>query len=268
MYDSFFPCPYYDRGDERMEEPMNEMDERMDRFRIFFRNNGFYVVLVLCLLVVGVAIALLAWPKQTDMTAEAPTDDAPIVIVGQSNDERLNEALSAPTAVPVPPTPIPKPSVLPVLSPVPATPEPTAKHASTSEKAAPPVKGEVIFGYAVDKLLYSVTLDQWTTHDAVDIAADAGTEVKCVFSGTVERVGKDDALGYTVVVQHANGRSTLYGNLAENVRVHPGDKVSAGDVLGTVGTSAISECALKPHLHFAVYVDGTPKDPAKYVRLG
>ena len=251
-----------------MEEPMNETDERMDRFRLFFRNNGFYVVLVLCLLVVGVAIALLAWPKQTDKTAEAPNEDAPIVIVGQSNDERLSEALTAPTAAPVMPTLAPKPTAIPTLTPVPATPEPTAKHASTSEKAAPPVQGEVIFGYAVDKLLYSVTLDQWTTHDAVDIAADAGTEVKCVFSGTVERVSKDDALGYTVVVQHANGKSTLYGNLSETVRVRPGDRVSAGDVLGTVGTSAISECAEKPHLHFAVYVDGTPKDPAKYIRIG
>lgn len=251
-----------------MEEPMNEMDQRMERFRLFFRNNGFYVVLVLCLLVVGTAIALIALPKRQDKDAETPDDDAPIVIVGQSNDERLSGVLTAPTAAPIPPTAIPKPSLLPTVSPEPATPEPTAKHASTSEKAAPPVQGEVIFGYAVDKLLYSVTLDQWTTHDAVDIAADAGTEVKCAFSGTVERVGKDDALGYIVVVQHANGKSTLYGNLAEAIRVRPGDKVSAGDVLGTVGTSAISECAEKPHLHFAVYVDGTPKDPAKYVRLG
>ena len=43
--------------------------------------------------------------------------------------------------------------------------------------------------------------------------------------------------------------------------------MNAGDTLGTVGTSAISECAEKPHVHFAVFEDGVPKDPAKYVRL-
>ena len=84
----------------------------------------------------------------------------------------------------------------------------------------------------------------------------------------VGRVHKDDALGYTVTVSHQNGRTTLYANLGEDVRVKVGDRVNAGDVLGTVGTSAISECALPPHLHFAISVDGVTKDPAKYVRLG
>ena len=69
-------------------------------------------------------------------------------------------------------------------------------------------------------------------------------------------------------MQHANGRTTLYACLSEDVRVKEGDRVSAGDVIGTVGTSAISECALPAHLHFAVLVDGKPKDPQKYIRLG
>ena len=128
--------------------------------------------------------------------------------------------------------------------------------------------GEIVFGFAIDKLIYSVTLDQWTTHPAVDIAAKEGTPVKSVFSGTVESVRKDDALGYSVRIGHANGRTTLYACLGEDVRVKEGDRVSAGDVIGTVGTSAISECALPAHLHFAVSVDGTPKDPSKFVRLG
>ena len=181
----------------------------------------------------------------------------------------MNEVVSAPTLLPFAPAKTPTPLTTPTPIPLPtATPEPTKKPASAPSKAAPPVEGEIIFGYAVDKLLYSVTLDQWTTHAAVDIKADAGTPVKCVFAGTVERVHQDDALGYTVTVSHANGRTTLYANLGEDVRVKVGDRLNAGDVLGTVGTSAISECALPPHLHFAITVDGAAKDPAKYVRLG
>ena len=254
-----------------MEESKKPRNDRMERFRMFLRNNGFYIALVLCLIVIGGAILLLALHKEPepDASAQAPEEGQsdPIVIVGQSLDERLGELLHAPTLLPAPEKRTPAPTPIPTATPEP-TPQPTAKPANATSKAAPPVQGEIVFGYAVDKLLYSVTLDQWMTHDAVDIKADAGTSVKCVFAGTVERVNKDDALGYTVVVQHANGRTTLYANLNADVRVKVGDRLNAGDVIGTVGTSAISECALPPHLHFAVYVDGSPKDPKKYVRLG
>ena len=251
-----------------MEEPMHETNDRMERFRLFLRNNGFYIALVVCLVVIGGAILLLALQKDPEEEAEAQPSD-PIVIVGQSEDQRLRELLHAPTMQPYAPakTAVPTPVPTPVPEPA-ATPEPTKKPSGTSSKAAPPVAGEIVFGFAVDKLLYSVTLDQWTTHAAVDIKADAGTPVKCAFAGTVERVGKDDALGMTVRVSHANGRTTVYANLGEDVRVKVGDRLNAGDVIGTVGTSAISECALPPHLHFAVLIDGVAKDPAKYVRLG
>ena len=259
-----------------MEEPKKTTNERMERFRLFLRNNGFYVALVVCLIVIGGAILLLALGNEPETEANGTkpekeqeiVEQEPIVIVGQSNDERLNGILSMPTMPVQAPSRTPAPTQAPILTPIPtATSAPTAKPASAPSKAAPPVQGEIIFGYAVDKLLYSVTLDQWTTHGAVDIAADVGTPVKCVFSGTVERVEKDDALGWSVTVRHANGRTTLYANLGEDLRVKVGDRVNAGDTLGTVGTSAISECAEKPHVHFAVFEDGVPKDPAKYVRL-
>ena len=101
-----------------MEEPMQE---GMNRFRTFFKNNGFYVVLVLCLVLIGGAIALLAIPGATEEEAKATPASEPIVIVGQSNDERLNEVLTKPkeTATPIPTLPI-------KLTPIPiATAEPT-----------------------------------------------------------------------------------------------------------------------------------------------
>ena len=257
-----------------MEEPkhemndLNETSDGLERFRLFLRNNGFYIALVVCLVVIGGAILLLALHKEPEEEAEA-SSDAPIVIVGQSDDERLKELLRVPSMPPEAAvrTPVPTPVVLPTAAPTPS-PEPTKKPTSAVSKAAPPVDGEIVFDFAVDKLLYSVTLDQWTTHGAVDIKANAGTTVKCVFAGTVERVWKDDALGFSVSVSHANGRTTLYANLGENVRVKVGDRLNAGDEIGTVGTSAISECGLPAHLHFAIFVDGVAKDPKKYVRLG
>ena len=47
--------------------------------------------------------------------------------------------------------------------------------------------------------------------------------------------------------------------------VKAGDSVKAGDVIGAVGDTAILESADKPHLHFQVFKDGTPVDPADFL---
>lgn len=241
--------------------------KKQSNLQLFLKNHGFYLVLVLCLIAVGTAIAVLAVQKPEQSAETEPPVEEPFVIVGQSNDETLKDA-AASTPSPTPPAlnvPTPVPTVLPTLAPTEA---PASAATAARSKAAPPVKGEILFGFAVNKLLYSVTLDQWTTHDGVDIASPLGTEVCCVFSGTVTEVGKDDTLGFTVRVSHSNGRETLYANLASDVRVAVGDKLNAGQVLGTVGDSALSECGLAPHLHFALYIDGKATNPEAHVRLG
>lgn len=243
------------------------MEKKQSNLILFLRNNGFYLALVLCLMAVGTGIVLLTVPH-TEQEAAADPTAAP---VSRSNDERLNEVQIIserlkPTATPYfAPLNTAVPTAVPTETPSPA---PAVKASTGSQKAPAPVSGEIIFGYATDKLIYSVTLDQWTTHPAVDIAAKVGTDVKAVLSGTVSAVREDDVLGYTVEIKHSNGRETLYANLGSDVRVKEGDKVNAGAVIGSVGTSAISECALEPHLHFAFRIDGKPVDPKKYVRLG
>ena len=129
------------------------------------------------------------------------------------------------------------------------------------------MSGKIIFGFASDKLLYSKTLDHWSTHMGIDIAAPEGTDVKVIYSGTVESVKKDDWLGYMVVIKHENGLKTVYANLAEDIPVKEGKLVSAGTVIGKVGKSAPSECADEAHLHFEVYASDKAVDPTKYIDL-
>ena len=226
----------------------------------FLRKQGFYVVLGLCVLCIGIAAAVALLPGRQEQNAE-PTP--PISQdVGGSSDERLNEVLR-PT-----PAPTATPAATPAASPTPAasmTPRPKRQAES---KAAPPVEGEIIWGYAVDTLLYSETLELWTTHDGVDIKARIDTDVIAIKGGTVERVHEDKALGVTVTVAHENGLTSVYANLAKPAAVKEGQLVSAGDVLGKVGDTAVSECAMEPHLHFALYQEGKAVDPSKYVLLG
>ena len=41
--------------------------------------------------------------------------------------------------------------------------------------------------------------------------------------------------------------------------------MNAGQVLGTVGDTAIAESALASHLHFAMALDGVAVDPGEYL---
>jgi murein DD-endopeptidase MepM/ murein hydrolase activator NlpD len=100
-------------------------------------------------------------------------------------------------------------------------------------------------------------------HNGVDLAAPAYTPLLAADGGTVEYAGWCDCgLGYYVKIDHGNGYKTLYGHMAEQPWVAPGDAVSKGDVIGPVGSSGIST---GPHVHFIVEVNGTAHDPLAYL---
>ena len=96
----------------------------------------------------------------------------------------------------------------------------------------------------MDCLIYSKTLGQWMTHSGVDIAAPKGTEVRTVDAGTVKRVYDDDMLGTTVVIEHANGLTTVYAGLKKEPPVMEGDAVNARDLIGYIGDTAILRLSL------------------------
>ena len=128
-----------------------------------------------------------------------------------------------------------------------------------------PVDGAVVQGYSMDRLAYNATTRDWRTHAGMDIAAPEGSEVRAAAEGTVLAVFTDDLLGRTVVVEHAEGWATHYANLAEEAAVSAGDRVEAGQVLGTVGRTALAEVGSEPHLHFAVYRNNVPQDPEAFL---
>ncbi|MDO4816641.1 MAG: M23 family metallopeptidase [Bacillota bacterium] len=128
-----------------------------------------------------------------------------------------------------------------------------------------PVKGEMEREYTMDALAYDVTMADWRTHDGIDIAADAGETVCAAADGTVESVEKDALYGTTVVISHGNGIKTVYSNLAETPTVEVGDTVKAGDVIGSVGDTAICEIGEPAHIHFAMSKDGKSINPMEYM---
>ncbi len=62
-----------------------------------------------------------------------------------------------------------------------------------------PVIGTISMDYAEDKLVYSKTLEQWTTHNGIDIKAREGSVVRAVLDGTITQIKKDYALGIVIM---------------------------------------------------------------------
>ena len=129
-----------------------------------------------------------------------------------------------------------------------------------------PVDGEIVKEYAKDNLVYSNTLQEWTTHLGIDIKADKTTVVKAAETGTVKTIKNDPRYGLTIVIEHENGYQTIYSNLLSSEFVVEGEKVEKGQSIGTVGNTAAFEIADEAHLHFEVLKDSIQVDPNIYLK--
>ncbi len=131
---------------------------------------------------------------------------------------------------------------------------------------AMPVEGEILREFAKDSLVYSATLDEWITHNGIDIAADKTTVVKASEAGTVKSIKNDPRYGLTIVIEHVNGFSSVYSNLLTAEFVEEGETVEKGQTIGTVGNTATFEIADESHLHFEILKDNEYVDPELYVK--
>ena len=135
------------------------------------------------------------------------------------------------------------------------------KEETKNIKFTSPIKGEIIREFASDSLVYSNTLDEWVTHNGVDIKADKTSVVKSAAEGTVYAIKNDPRYGLTVIVEHDGGYKTVYANLLTAEYVVEGEKLEAGQTIGTVGNSSAFEVSDDYHLHFEVIKDGEYLNP-------
>lgn len=129
-----------------------------------------------------------------------------------------------------------------------------------------PVSGSISKGHSLTVPVFSTTLEEWRVHSGIDIECEIGTQVFAAFDGTVSDVYSDPLLGCTVVIDHGYDVKSVYANLKNDDSVATvGTKVSAGEMIGTVGDTSLSELAEEPHLHFEVSVNGIKADPMEYI---
>lgn len=98
-------------------------------------------------------------------------------------------------------------------------------------------------------------------HCGVDLDGPRGRPIVAVAAGTVVRVelselGLDGRSGRYVRIQHDDGTLTAYMHMDEVAPVRVGDRVAAGQYIGTLGATAVFSSA--PHLHFTLEIPSEP----------
>jgi murein DD-endopeptidase MepM/ murein hydrolase activator NlpD len=99
-----------------------------------------------------------------------------------------------------------------------------------------------------------------TFHSGMDFSARTGTDVYATGEGAISYASWKQGYGNCIMINHGYGYVTLYGHLSA-VKVHVGQKVKRGDVIGLVGSTGKST---GPHLHYEVHYRGSVQNPANY----
>lgn len=101
-------------------------------------------------------------------------------------------------------------------------------------------------------------------HQGQDFAAPLNTPIYATAPGIVSFAGVRSGYGNTVEIDHGRGFKTRYAHL-NSVAVRPGQHVGLTQRIGAMGTTGRSTGV---HLHYEVWMDGRPQNPARFMRAG
>ncbi len=208
--------------------------------------NAILTSIVLALAVVIVATAVIISNRSKDPVELPPLDatDPP-----QTNTQKPTEAPTEPTTEPS----TEKPNV-----------------SKPTDNKVPsfilPVSGVLSNVHDPDLQVFSPTMNDYRVHLGVDLVTKENAPVYAVADGKVSKIWVDTKMGYCIAIEHAGNCVTVYKNLAETLPtgISEGVNVRSGQLIATVGDSAMVEVASEPHLHFEVTVGDLSVDPLKY----
>ena len=129
-----------------------------------------------------------------------------------------------------------------------------------------PVSGKLSKNHDSEMQVFSNTMQDYRVHLGVDICAEENAAVSAVAAGTVVEVWEDALMGQCVALSHSGDAVSVYKNLSLTLPegIEAGAEVKAGDVIGYVGDTAMTELADEAHLHFEMTVGGIQVNPLDY----
>ena len=137
--------------------------------------------------------------------------------------------------------------------------EETAAAKETAPGFILPVQGTIFAAFSGDELVYNKTMDDWRTHNGIDIRANRDVGVKAGADGKIKDIYEDGSLGWTVELD-CGSFVAKYSGLGDNVMVRKGDSVKQGDTIGVVGEIPL-ETAEESHIHLEIIKDGRAVNP-------
>lgn len=106
---------------------------------------------------------------------------------------------------------------------------------------------------------------EWRMHQGIDLSARCGTPLHAAADGVVRHVGYDASGGWRLVIDHGSPGGTSLETVylhAQGYRVRAGERVTRGQLVGTMGTTGWSTGC---HLHFGVKANGRHVDPQRWL---
>jgi len=258
------------------------------RFAEFFAGKGFYVILLICMAMIGLSGYALFFsgasePSNPDFFGNLSLQD------NQDgwdipSSAWLDDSQSTPSATPMwdkngsdldaqsviggniaPPPVVPGAET---TKPPPDQTRPETPEKSSSDQPTRyvwPTSGKVINPYAEDELVFNPTLGDWRAHLGIDIETAANETVSAICDGVVEDIYEDPLMGTSVVIAHEGNIRSVYANLSKVPTVSQGDSVRAGDTIGAVGGTAIGEISAPHHLHLEIFKGEEIQNPLDYL---
>ena len=122
-----------------------------------------------------------------------------------------------------------------------------------------PVRGRVISGFGVRSIPYT---SGYQFHTGVDIVGSHGTSVWATAPGTVKFASYRGSFGNLVIIDHGYSYETHYAHLAD-FAVSVGEEVEKGQTIGYMGATGRTTGT---HLHYEVHRNGSPVNPANFLK--
>ena len=222
-----------------------------ERVTDFLSGKGFYLVLAVCLIAVGVAaFAAYGGIDIKSDPVEEISSKSPMDTIFSS---QTSSGFPAGTEASEPYSSEEELSSLVSLAPD-----------TTAYSFSSPLSGEISKSFSGDELVYSATYKDMRLHSACDIVAEEGRSVFSCGNGLVTAVFTDSELGLCVEIDHGNGIVAYYCGLKETLLVSEGSAVNSKTVIGHIG-EVPGECEDGFHLHLEFYKNGEVCDPMNFI---
>lgn len=230
----------------------------------FFKKEGFYVILFVCLCIVATVAAVVA------RNSKVFNGEPPVAII-ESKVKPTNNSVDTNVQAPTNATQVKGNTVDQKASTAQVTTTPAPAVQTTAKPIlsfVKPVAGTLLLGFsdlAQIEPTDSKTIQSIETVNGMYITCKIGQDVFSSESGVV--VDSNSAINYgqVLTIKHENGYKTVYGNLSETQKVKVGDKVVRGQKIATVGKTSNHYPSYKAlndgFIYFQVLKNDVPVDP-------